>query len=123
MNGEYTLSELARETGIEPRTIRSYIAEGLLRGPDAVGRNASYSRHHYDRLCAIRVLRDQEGLGLSEIRQRFLTLSDEAVASIAARLRGPNAVAQGEVDPLSALDYVRALRRKLKAEREIASTD
>jgi DNA-binding transcriptional MerR regulator len=123
MNGEFTLSELARETGIEPRTIRSYIAEGLLRGPDAVGRNASYSRHHYARLCAIRVLRDQEGLGLSEIRQRFLTFSEEAIASIAARIHGPNAVAQGEVDPASALDYVRALRRKLKAEREITSAE
>ena len=86
-----------------------------------MGRNASYSRHHYDRLCAIRVLRDQEGLGLSEIRQRFLTLGEEAIASIAARIRGPNAVSQGEIDPASALDYVRALRRKIKAEREIAS--
>jgi DNA-binding transcriptional MerR regulator len=123
MNGEFTLSELARETGIEPRTIRSYIAEGLLRGPNTVGRNASYSRHHYDRLCAIRVLRDQDGLGLSEIRQRFLTLSEEAISSIATRMRDSNVVPEGEIDPAGALDYVRALRRKLKAERDIVLTD
>src|SRR5215471_689588 len=88
MNGEFTLAELARETATEPRTIRSYITEGLMRGPDAVGRNARYSRHHLDRLCAIRVLRDQERLGLGEIRRRFLTLTDEEIASIAARLHG-----------------------------------
>jgi DNA-binding transcriptional MerR regulator len=118
MNGEFTLSELARQTDTEPRTIRSYIAEGLLRGPEAVGRNARYSRHHYDRLCAIRVLRDQERLGLGEIRRRFLTLTDEEIASIGARLHGAESAARAVAPSASALDYIRGLRVKLKAEQQ-----
>jgi DNA-binding transcriptional MerR regulator len=118
MNDEFTLSELAHQTDTEPRTIRSYIAEGLLRGPEAVGRNARYSRHHYDRLCAIRVLRDQERLGLGEIRRRFLTLADEEIASIGARLHGAESASRAEPPGASALDYIRALRTKLKAEHK-----
>src|SRR4051812_26756812 len=109
-NEELTLSDLARMTGTERRTIRSYIAEGLLRGPDTLGRNASYSRHHLDRLRAIRVLRDQDRLGLTEIRRQFLTLNDEGIASIASRLQGPDVAAPGggpHADEVSTLDYIR----------------
>jgi DNA-binding transcriptional MerR regulator len=118
MNGEFTLLELAHQTDTEPRTIRSYIAEGLLRGPEVVGRNARYSRHHHDRLCAIRVLRDQERLGLGEIRRRFLTLTDEEIASIGARLHEAESAARAEAPSASALDYIRGLRAKLKAEQQ-----
>src|SRR3954469_10748872 len=125
-NEELSLTDLARITGTERRTIRSYIAEGLLRGPDKVGRNASYSRHHRDRLRAIRVLRDQDGLGLVEIRRQFLTLSDEGIASIANRLQGANFAEPSEgrqTDVASVLDYIRALRANLKAEQESAPTE
>ncbi len=125
-NEELSLSHLARITGTERRTIRSYIAEGLLRGPDTVGRNASYSRHHLDRLRAIRVLRDQDGLGLTEIRRQFLTLSDEGITSIANRLQGAGAAEPSEgpqPDVASALDYIRDLRANLKAEQDIAPTE
>jgi len=67
----YSLKELAELTGIEPRTIRSYIAKGLLLGPLSRGRNASYSEHHLERLQEIRSLKEQ-GLTLDEIRQTRL---------------------------------------------------
>ncbi len=77
----YTLHELAEITGIEPRTIRSYITRGLLPGPLSRGRNAHYSELHLQRLLEIQALKEQ-GIPLREIRLGFLhgrpTL-DEAV--------------------------------------------
>ena len=36
MAGEYTLDDLAKMLRINPRTIRNYIQQGLLRGPDSL---------------------------------------------------------------------------------------
>lgn len=74
----YSLDELSREAGVTPRTIRYYIAEGLLPPPDAIGRNARYSQDHLDRLRLIAQLKD-EFLPLKEIRTRLTTLSDEEI--------------------------------------------
>ena len=53
---EYSLEDLARHLDIQPRTIRSYIQQGLLRGPDTMGRNARYSAYHLKRLELIKTL-------------------------------------------------------------------
>ena len=42
----YTLNELADLVDIRSRTIRSYIQQDPLRGPDSMGRNARYSDYH-----------------------------------------------------------------------------
>ena len=39
---DYSLEDLAKILRINPRTIRSYIQQGLLRGTDSLGRNARY---------------------------------------------------------------------------------
>jgi DNA-binding transcriptional MerR regulator len=62
----WTLSELAEETGLTARTIRYYIARGLVDGPDVAGRGAVYSRRHVDRLVEIQRLQS-EGRMLAEI--------------------------------------------------------
>jgi DNA-binding transcriptional MerR regulator len=67
----YSLKELAELTGLEARTIRSYIAKGLLQGPMSRGRTASYSEHHLERLQQIQVLKSR-GMSLDEIRQSLL---------------------------------------------------
>lgn len=74
----YSLDELAREVDVTPRTIRYYIAEGLLPPPDAIGRNARYSQDHLDRLRLIGQLKD-EFLPLKEIRTRLTTLSTDEI--------------------------------------------
>ena len=61
-----TLSELAEETGIPARTIRFYIARGLLEGPVRGGRGAVYTAKHAERLAEIRRLQ-AGGKMLSEI--------------------------------------------------------
>ncbi len=65
-----SLVELAEESGVPARTIRYYIARGLLEGPDMAGRGASYGEKHLERLRAIRALQGK-GLTLAEIARRL----------------------------------------------------
>ena len=66
----YTLKELAVAAQTAPRTIRFYIARGLLPGPVEAGRNAHYARSHLRRLQRIAGLK-QQGLTLAEIAVRL----------------------------------------------------
>lgn len=66
MKTSYRLDELARASGTPPRTIRFYIARGILAGPPQAGRNAVYGRAHLERLKEIARLK-QKGLTLAEI--------------------------------------------------------
>lgn len=66
----YRLSELAEAAGVTPRTVRYYIAQGLLSSPGRLGAGTRYGREHLDRLHRIRRLQDQ-GLSLAEIRDRL----------------------------------------------------
>lgn len=61
-----TIAELEERSGVAARTIRFYIARGLLDGPDKPGRAAAYSPAHLERLAMIRRLQ-RRGLTLSEI--------------------------------------------------------
>ena len=78
-----TIEELARtiqaEAGIDitPRTIRYYIAEGVLRRPDKRG---EFSQAHFDRLRLILQLK-QAFLPISEIREKLELLSDSDVTA------------------------------------------
>ena len=67
---QVSLAELAAQTGIAGRTIRFYIARGLLRGPAKAGRGAAYGPEHLERLREITRLQGQ-GLTLAEIAQRL----------------------------------------------------
>ena len=72
----WTLAELAEETGLAPRTIRFYIARGLLNGPAVAGRGAFYSTGHLETLEKIRKLQAR-GLMLADI-SRVLAGAKEA---------------------------------------------
>ena len=61
-----TLGELAEQSGASARTIRFYIARGLLPPPEGAGRAAAYGPRHLERLKKIRALQAQ-GLTLAEI--------------------------------------------------------
>jgi DNA-binding transcriptional MerR regulator len=63
---EWTLKELAAETGVPGRTIRFYISRGLVDPPLRGGRGAAYGKDHKGRLEAMRSLQAQ-GLTLAEI--------------------------------------------------------
>lgn len=63
---ELSLAELAEKTECPPRTIRFYIAKGLLPGPTKAGRGASYGAQHVRRIGEIRE-GQAKGLTLTEI--------------------------------------------------------
>lgn len=64
--GRFKLSKLAEETGVTARTLRYYIAQGVLHGPWSRGRRATYDQTHIDRVREIKALQER-GLSLGEI--------------------------------------------------------
>jgi DNA-binding transcriptional MerR regulator len=75
----YTLSDLERETGVNARTIRYYIAEGLLQPAYGRGPSATYDADHLLRLQVIQRLKD-ERLSLRDIKERLSHMTPEDVA-------------------------------------------
>lgn len=100
---DYSLPELASLSGVTPRTVRYYIAQGLLAAPDRVGPGAQYGDAHLSRLRLIRQLQ-AEHLPLAEIRARLSTLSAEDVRQAAASPSSGEPRASE-----SAVDYIRGV--------------
>ena len=101
---EYSLQDLADLTAVTPRTIRFYVAQGLLPSPGRVGPGATYAPGHLARLKLIRQLQ-REHLPLAEIRGRLESLDDAAVVAIVEAPSTPPAAG-------SAADYIRAVLAK-----------
>ena len=101
---EYSLQDLADLTRVTPRTIRFYVAQGLLPSPGRVGPGATYGPGHLARLRLIRQLQ-REHLPLAEIRSRLESLDDAAVVTIVEAPRTPPT-------PGSAADYIRGVLAK-----------
>jgi DNA-binding transcriptional MerR regulator len=74
-----SISELAETVGVSVRTIRYYIAEGLLPPPLSAGPGSHYSQMHIERLREIAELK-AAFLPLKEIR-RLLPLREHGVIS------------------------------------------
>lgn len=83
----YSLDELAREADVTQRTIRYYIAEGLVPPPETAGRNARYTQEHLDRLRLIGQLKEAY-LPLKEIRSRIAAMSPEEIRQAVSPIRG-----------------------------------
>ena len=101
-----TLTELAEQTGESTRTLRFYVMQGLLRGPDASGPRARYPFEYVARVRWIRA-RQSEGLSLGRIGRDLQHLD-------AAGLPLPTSSADPSTDALpgaparsSAVDYLR----------------
>ncbi|HUQ43653.1 MAG TPA: MerR family transcriptional regulator, partial [Candidatus Limnocylindria bacterium] len=99
---QYTIADLARLTGVNVRTIRYYLAQGLLPASGESGPGAHYGQGHLDRLRLTKRLQEQHQ-PLAEIRQRLAEMTDEDVAALAAESERPSSA------PTSALDYVRSV--------------
>lgn len=80
----FSLQDLADGTGIEPRTIRSYVERGLVAGPDSMGRGARYPRETFDRLRVLQLLRDaNRDVTLDQLRVLLHSLSPTQLRAIA----------------------------------------
>ena len=135
MTQEYTIESLSKLVGLQRRTIRNYITQGLLRGPDSLGRHARYTDYHLKRLKLIKQMKLVLNLSLSEIRRLLntagsnedLTFGDiklaagsmpddetetessglsEAMAPMSA-MPASSPEPEPEEDELSALDFIR----------------
>ena len=97
----YSLTELADLAGVTPRTVRYYLAQGLLPAVGQTGPGSKYDAGHLARLRVIRRLQ-AEHLPLAEIRRRLETLGDDEVRDL---------VGASEPAPPAdtALEYLRAV--------------
>ena len=75
------LTELVEAAGVSVRTVRYYIAEGLLPPAHGAGPRAAYTAEHLDRLRLIARLKDAY-LPLREIRRRLRGLDAAAVRTL-----------------------------------------
>lgn len=109
-----SLAELSANSGMDARTIRSWVAQGLLPGPTSRGPLARYPAGTLERLLAVLGLRETLGMSLSAIRQELLVatpeqLRDHAAKGTAYAARHP-ATAAPPSPRGSALDYLRAMQ-------------
>ena len=104
---ELTLEELSERTGVEARTLRSWVAEGLLSPPFKPGRGARYPASNADRALAIRALKDAHGLSLSEIGRRFMMATEEQIREWALEA-GPTTTPKG-----AAREYLSKIRARV----------
>lgn len=87
MDTRYSLDELSTLVGLTPRTVRYYIAEGLVERPVGEKRGAHYVQRHVDQLLQVRRW-SEAGMSLERIR---------ALAAGAPEDPVPQAVAPGTV--------------------------
>jgi len=107
----YSLQRLAELTGVEARTIRSYIERDLLPGPYGLGPKAAYGREHLERLQVIRRLREADReMTLDRIRGFLAQLTPEQIAAIAAGDLKLASVGLAPPQPASALSYLMSLK-------------
>src|SRR5687767_1539315 len=100
----YSIADLARLTGVNVRTIRYYLAQGLLPASGESGPGAHYGDGHLNRLRLTRRLQEQH-LPLAEIRRRLAELTDAQ----AAELLATSGAEDRGAPQTSALEYVRNL--------------
>lgn len=97
----YSVTELADLASVTPRTIRYYLAQGLLPATGQSGPGSKYGTGHLARLRLIRRLQG-EHLPLAEIRRRLETLDEAEIRDLAG-----SGTPAPPID--SALEYLRGV--------------
>lgn len=121
MTAELTLEDLANLSGLPLRTLRFYIQEGLLPGPDTHGKFSRYSAQHLDQIKMIQQLKSLR-LPLSEIRHILNNMTVEEIGQLRGYQNGlrenlqPDRATNAKESPpstvgSSALEYLRNLER------------
>ena len=113
-----TLQELAAHTGVEPRTIRSYVEKGVILGPESFGRGARYPRETLDRLKVLQLLRDaNRSLTLDQIRVLLNSIGPSQLREVAegtvriGAVIDTDAAGTSPLPKTAAMDYLHGLRR------------
>jgi DNA-binding transcriptional MerR regulator len=118
----YTVEELADAVGVSVRTVRFYIAEGLLPGPDARGPGATgYTEEHLQRLRLVRRLVEQH-VPLAEVRARLAGLAVDDVRSILTeedRRSERRRAAEGDTSPRAYVAELLTQARTARRDRRL----
>jgi DNA-binding transcriptional MerR regulator len=120
MTSDLTLEDLARHSSLTLRTLRFYIQEGLLQGPDTHGKFSRYSQQHLDRLELIQRLKSLR-LPIKEIRNLLDAMTPDEISRIREYqdALNPN-MSLNASEPMestvsapgsSALEYIRSLEK------------
>ena len=78
---KYTIEDLASVVAVPVRTIRFYISEGLIPGPEGRGKGTVYGEEHLQKLRLARRLSEQR-VPLAEIRAQVAALTVDEVKSL-----------------------------------------
>ncbi|HEY4189448.1 MAG TPA: MerR family transcriptional regulator [Candidatus Limnocylindrales bacterium] len=111
----YSLTELADLAGVTPRTVRYYLAQGLLPAVGQTGPGSKYEAGHLDRLRLIKRLQ-AEHLPLAEIRHRLEGLDRDAIRDLAGS-------PEPQPPPDSAIDYLRTVLGTGRPARTLRAPD
>ncbi len=111
----FTIDDLAESVGIPIRTFRFYVSQGLLPGPGARGKGATYSDEHLLRLRLIRRLVEQR-VPLAEIRERLESLTNVEIRDLLADEDQRSATRERAAEQ-SPKDYVAVLLGQARAKR------
>ncbi|MGO8951191.1 MAG: MerR family transcriptional regulator [Ktedonobacterales bacterium] len=104
-----TIDELAARAGVPIRTVRFYIAEGLLPGASTRGKGASYTREHLERLQLIRLLVARH-LPLAEVRALTTSLPPGEVHAVVQEEQARTGEVSAQAsEPASPKEYLSAL--------------
>lgn len=119
-----SLGALTKAADVSTRTVRYYIAEGLLPPPTVAGPRSAYTQGHLNRLRLIGRLKDAY-LPLREIRRRLDALTDDEVRRLLSTLNeenrpggppgllaAPTTPGIGETPPDSATAYLARVRQR-----------
>jgi DNA-binding transcriptional MerR regulator len=110
-----TVDELAALAGVPVRTVRFYIAEGLLPGASTRGKGASYTQEHLDRLQLIRLLVARH-LPLAEIRALVTRVPSAEVSAVVQEEQArTDEISAQAVQPSSPKDYLSALLEQARS--------
>lgn len=114
-----TLAELTEAADVSTRTVRYYIAEGLLPPPEGAGPSSVYTTGHLARLRLIQHLKAAYW-PLKEIRRRLSGLSDSEVETALLEIDATPEVAAARADAAMApaRDYLAVLEQRAKYRTE-----
>ena len=115
----YSLSDLTRLADVTPRTVRYYVAQGLLPSPEAAGPATRYGEGHLARLRLIKRLQ-RDHLPLAEIRARLERMDDEGVLAAAEALDPQEP--EPSLDRADTLGFVRSLMRQAGVRHTVEAT-
>ena len=113
MTNLMNINELSEQSGIRPRTIRSYIQQSIIPAPTELGRYAKYSKdEHLFPLLVASDLRNNQRWSLEEIRSFLMSCSKSEIENLAQNVsvnltRSINASKSSKKE--SALQYLQNL--------------